>query len=72
MNRPTMRAFAWWVLLLFGAAPAGAEAKQKPIVVGIDEAYPPHQFRDARGRPAGFDVDLFRAVADEVGLEYQM
>ena len=72
MNRPTMRAFAWWVLLLFGAAPAGAEGKQKPIVVGIDEAYPPHQFRDARGRPAGFDVDLFRAVADELGLEYQM
>jgi signal transduction histidine kinase len=72
MNRPTMRAFAWLVLVLFGAAPVGAEETDKPIVVGVDEAYPPHQFRDAQGQPAGFDVDLFRAVADEVGLEYEM
>jgi len=72
MNRPTMRVFAWWMLLLLGAAPTGAEEKDAPIVVGIDEAYPPHQFRDARGQPAGFDVDLFRAVADELGLEYRM
>jgi signal transduction histidine kinase/CheY-like chemotaxis protein len=67
-----MRTVAWLVLLLFGASPAGAEEIRKPILVGIDEAYPPHQFRDAQGQPAGFDVDLFRAVADEVGLEYQM
>jgi len=42
------------------------------IVVEIDEAYPPHQFRDEAGQPAGFDVDLLRAVAKDEGLELEM
>jgi two-component system sensor histidine kinase EvgS len=50
------------------ALPAGAER----ILVAIDEAYPPHQFRDAHGQPAGFDVDLLRAVAEREGLELEL
>jgi PAS domain S-box-containing protein len=55
------------VLLLF-ALPAAAER----IVVEIDEAYPPHQFRDENGLPAGFDVDLLRAVAETQGLDLEL
>ncbi len=38
--------------------------------MAVDEAYPPHQFLDPHGQPTGFDVDLFRAVAEAVGLRY--
>lgn len=38
------------------------------IVVGGDNAYPPYEFLDERGRPAGFNVDLTRAIARRMGL----
>ncbi len=56
------------LLLLWLAAPAAAER----VVVEIDRAYPPHQFADERGLPAGFDVDLLRAVAAEAGLDLEL
>ncbi len=39
------------------------------IVVGGDENYPPFEFIDQHGLPAGYNVDLTRAVARELGLE---
>ncbi|MDD4734881.1 MAG: transporter substrate-binding domain-containing protein [Kiritimatiellae bacterium] len=39
------------------------------IVVGGDDRYPPFEFRDERGRPAGYNVDLTRAIAREMGLD---
>jgi two-component system sensor histidine kinase EvgS len=62
------RSIAASVLLLGLALPAAAER----IVAEIDRAYPPHQFADAKGRPAGFDVELLRAVAEEAGLELEL
>ncbi len=52
--------------------PLGEEEEEvvyAPLRVVVDEAYPPHQFRDRRGRPAGFDVDLLRLVAEQANLE---
>ena len=56
------------LLLLAGAAPAAAET----LIVGIDEAYPPYQYVDKAGRPTGFDVELFEAVAEAEGLVYEI
>lgn len=39
------------------------------IVVGGDKAYPPYEFVDENGRPAGFNVDLTRAIARRMGLQ---
>lgn len=36
--------------------------------VGIDLSYPPFGFVDGEGQPAGFDVDLGRALAARLGL----
>lgn len=36
--------------------------------IGIDLSYPPFGFVDAGGQPAGFDVDLGRAIAARLGL----
>jgi two-component system sensor histidine kinase EvgS len=49
-----------------------ATATAEPVVAWIDEAYPPHQFADARGEPAGFDVELLRAVAETEGIELEL
>lgn len=38
------------------------------IVVGADPDYPPYEFRDHNGLPAGFNVDLTRAIAEVMGL----
>ncbi|MGD9613009.1 MAG: transporter substrate-binding domain-containing protein [Kiritimatiellia bacterium] len=38
------------------------------IVVGGDHDYPPYEFLDANGQPAGFNVDLTRAIARHLGL----
>lgn len=38
------------------------------VVLGGDRDYPPFMFLDAAGRPTGFDVELFEAVAREAGL----
>ncbi len=50
------------------SAVAGAE----PLRVGLDQAFPPHQFLDASGAPTGFDVELFAAVAEVAGLDHRL
>ncbi|NJD39410.1 MAG: transporter substrate-binding domain-containing protein [Geobacter sp.] len=47
--------------------PAGAVAK--PIIVGGDKDYPPYEYLDANGKPAGYNVDLTRAIAEVMGLQ---
>ncbi|MFL5300102.1 MAG: transporter substrate-binding domain-containing protein, partial [Anaeromyxobacteraceae bacterium] len=64
------------LLLALGAAAlalplaAGADAGPAPAVVvfGGDRDYPPYEFLDADGHPAGYNVDLTRAIADVMGM----
>ena len=42
------------------------------IVVGGDHNYPPYEYLDNEGRPAGFNVDLTRAIAKAVGLDIEI
>ncbi|WP_136523257.1 transporter substrate-binding domain-containing protein [Geomonas ferrireducens] len=39
------------------------------IVVGGDRAYPPYEFIDKDGNPAGYNVDLTRAIAEVMGMK---
>jgi len=39
------------------------------IVVGGDDNYPPYEYLDANGQPAGYNIDLTRAIAEELGLQ---
>ena len=54
------------------AFPASADTGGERIVIGIDSADPPHEWLDESGEARGFDVDLIRAVAEAVGLEYEI
>jgi PAS domain S-box-containing protein len=42
------------------------------IVIGGDHCYPPYEYVDEEGRPAGFNVELTRAIAQEVGLDVEI
>jgi polar amino acid transport system substrate-binding protein len=56
-------------------APSGSEDRTVPTVrpgvltIGSDIPYPPFEFEDEGGRLTGFDVELVRAVAAELGLK---
>lgn len=44
----------------------------RPIVVGGDHNYPPFEFLDEQGRPSGYNVDLTRAIAREMGFDIEI
>ncbi|MFN2354088.1 MAG: transporter substrate-binding domain-containing protein [Desulfopila sp.] len=44
----------------------------RPIIVGGDRNYPPFEFIDADGKPAGYNVDLTRAIAQKMGLDIEI
>ena len=48
---------------------AATEQGGAPVVVGGNRAYPPYEFLDADGNPAGYNVDLTRAIADVMGMK---
>jgi polar amino acid transport system substrate-binding protein len=54
-------------------AEGGEESEISPhtVVVGGDRDYPPYEFVDKDGRPAGYNVDLTRAIADVMGMKVE-
>ncbi|MFP3871211.1 MAG: PAS domain S-box protein, partial [Syntrophobacteria bacterium] len=42
------------------------------IIVGGDHNYPPYEYLDEKGRPAGYNVELTRAIAREMGLDIEI
>ena len=57
------------VLLLCSAAPARAG---EVIRVATEGAYPPFNYLDKNGQPAGFDVEIARALCDAMGASCTM
>ncbi len=46
------------------------EIKQRgKIVVGVQDDYPPMEFLDEQGNHAGFEIDLLKHLAEEMGVE---
>ncbi|HET98152.1 MAG TPA: transporter substrate-binding domain-containing protein [Desulfurivibrio alkaliphilus] len=44
----------------------------RPLVIGGDHSYPPFEYLDEQGLPAGYNVDLTRAIAREMGLNVEI
>lgn len=57
------------VFLAFLTSPAAAASGV--IIVGGDRDYPPYEFIDRDGQPAGYNVDLTRAIADVMGMKVE-
>jgi len=65
-------AFAIWLVMTVGVASAGVldrVAQEKAIRIAYREDAPPFSFKDKIGEPAGFMVDLCRAVAKKLAEE---
>lgn len=43
--------------------------RENTLVVGLDDSFPPMGFRDENNEIVGFDIDLAKAVAEELGME---
>ncbi|MEQ8171931.1 MAG: transporter substrate-binding domain-containing protein, partial [Candidatus Eremiobacterota bacterium] len=44
----------------------------KKIIVSGDYDYPPYEFLDNNGKPSGYNVELFQAIADVMGINYEL
>jgi signal transduction histidine kinase/ActR/RegA family two-component response regulator len=55
-----------------GELAALASAPTRRIVYGGDANFPPYEFLDEKGQPAGLNVDLIRAVCAAAGLEVEV
>lgn len=45
-----------------------ADESQKTLIIGADYNYPPYEFLNEQGEPAGYNVDLTRAIAEVMGI----
>ncbi|HHY45703.1 MAG TPA: basic amino acid ABC transporter substrate-binding protein [Firmicutes bacterium] len=55
------------------AAPGEAQKELPVLKVGTDAAFPPFEFQDEKtGELKGFDLDLIRAIADEMGMKAEI
>ncbi|WP_028580238.1 transporter substrate-binding domain-containing protein [Desulfogranum japonicum] len=43
----------------------------KDLIIGVDANFRPFEFKDAQGKFTGFDVELFDAIAKDLGLNYK-
>ncbi len=44
-------------------------SSKKTIIVGGDHNYPPYEYLDENNEPAGYNVDLTRAIAEVMGID---
>jgi ABC-type amino acid transport substrate-binding protein len=55
-----------------GATTEAPGANLGTVVVGTNAEYPPFEFVDDNGDITGFDIELFGAIAQEAGFEYEV
>ncbi|MCE5263402.1 MAG: transporter substrate-binding domain-containing protein [Deltaproteobacteria bacterium] len=67
-------AMAIWCMAGFAPSTAAGEPapEDRPIIVGGNSNYPPYEFIGKDGQPAGFNIDLTRAVAKVMGMNVQI
>ena len=46
-----------------------SESGKTVITIGVDDTYPPMEFRNDDNELVGFDIDFARALAEEMGVE---
>ncbi|MBT1070552.1 transporter substrate-binding domain-containing protein [Geobacter chapellei] len=62
----------WLALLLFPVQSfAGPDMARSAIIVGGDRDYPPYEFIDKDGQPAGYNVELTKAIAEVMGFKVE-
>jgi polar amino acid transport system substrate-binding protein len=57
---------------IFEASALNQVVKRNKLVVGMEVKFFPFEYSDTRGGPIGFDVDLARLAAKELGVEIEI
>ena len=58
---------------LLALALCATNATAKKLIVATDTNFPPFEFKDPEtGKHTGFDVELWDAIAKEIGMEYDL
>ncbi|WP_353094513.1 transporter substrate-binding domain-containing protein [Tissierella praeacuta] len=64
------------IILLYFSLPSNAitlqDISKEPLKIGGDNNYPPYEFVDDNDNFRGFNVDIIRAIAIELGLEIEL
>ncbi|UXY16991.1 transporter substrate-binding domain-containing protein [Chitiniphilus purpureus] len=60
-----------WAWLGWGCC-AMVQAAPAPFVCGVAEGFAPYQYRDARGEPAGLDIEVARLVFAQLPRELRL
>ncbi|HAH97116.1 MAG TPA: basic amino acid ABC transporter substrate-binding protein [Firmicutes bacterium] len=60
------------IALVLGISGCKKEEEKTTLIMGTEASFPPFEFTDENNEPIGFDVDLARAVAEEMGLELEV
>lgn len=66
-----MLRFCLPLILLSISTMLPVSALAKPIIVGGDRDYPPYEYLDTNGKPAGYNVELTKAIAEVMGLQVE-
>lgn len=64
-----------WVMVLVSVMAVlcmGSTANAGKLRVGVDTAFVPFEFKGPDGKYTGFDVDLWDAIARQIGVEYDL
>ena len=60
------------LIIIFGISFINKDAnenRENTLVVGLDDSFPPMGFRNENNEIVGFDIDLAKAVSEELGME---
>lgn len=75
-----MKKFAWkkflictlaFVLMLGLAACSNSGSAGKILKIGVDDSYPPMEYKDESGNTVGFDIDLGKEIAKRLDMKIE-
>ena len=64
--------FAVTTFEIYEASTLNQVIKQNKLVVGMEVKFFPFEYADTQGRPIGFDVDLAKIAAQELGVDIEI
>lgn len=74
MNKSIKKVILLALIMIFalGMVACGDKGEETTVyTVGIDDQFPPMGFKDENGEIVGFDIDIAKAVAEQLGIEIQ-
>jgi|GEM_PF-660743 len=63
--------FILFSLILFSKPQFSQTTLPNPVVFGSDSNFPPYEFVNENGEPAGLNIDLMKAIADEMQFKVE-